>query len=137
VPLLVLAAAVAVALLLPPAPATLLARVGRGLAALALGAAAAAIVRAVRVDHLERLRSPGGEFVVSPGGVELGGGAIVSAEPTLTNRLAAAGPRSARAISYALCCRTADGIVLLAGGMSERVALALLREVNRVLRRLA
>jgi hypothetical protein len=137
VPLLVLGGAVAVALLLPPAPATLLARVGRGLAALAVGVTAAAIVRAMRVDQLERMRSPGGEFVVSPGGVELGDGAIVSAEPTLTNRLAATGPRSARAISYALCCRTADGIVLLAGGMSERVARALLKEVNRILQRLA
>jgi len=136
-PLLVLAAVAIVSFLLPPNPGGPAARVERAVAALALGAAAAAMVRAIRAEHLERLRSPGGEFVVSPRGVELRDGAIVSGEPTLANRLASAGPRSVREISYALCCRTADGIVLLAGGMSERVASALLREVNRILQRLA
>jgi len=136
-PLLVLATIAIVSFFLPPVPGGPPARVVRAVAALALGGGAAAMVRAMRAEHLERLRCPGGEFVVSPRGVELRDGAILSGEPTLANRLAAAGPRSAREISYALCCRTADGIVLLAGGMSERVARALLREVNRILQRLA
>ena len=133
IPRLVLAGVAACAFLLPPAPADLPARAERAAAALILGGVAFALVRAALLDRLERLRCPGGEFIVSPRGVELRDGALLSREPTLSNRLASAGPRSARTISYALCCRTADGIVLLVGGMSERVALALLREVNRVL----
>jgi hypothetical protein len=133
VPLLVLTLTAAGALLLPPEPSGLPGWFARGFAGLALGRLVAVIVRDALMGHLRRLRSPGGEFVVSPRGLELPGGAAVSREPALANRLASSGPRSARMISYALCCRTKDGLVTLAGGMSEAVALALLREVRRIL----
>lgn len=116
------------------------------LAVLAGGWTAAQARRALEA-RLHRVRLPGGTFVASPSGIDRAGSVLARAElgslsvrnPVLDRR-----PRGARlpgtaanvamvAASYALCIGQRERSTVIAGGMTEAIALGLLADVRRVL----
>ena len=84
-------------------------------------------------DRLDRRRSPGGTFVVSPFGIEAAEARI---EREHLERLIvrnAMPTKPAAAVSYQLCAESAGRATVLAGGMTESTALGLLTDVSRIL----
>jgi len=97
--------------------------------------------------RIDRRRSPGGTFVVSPFGIEPDGARIEreqlqrliirnglarAVEPVAVSA-GAVRPDRAVAVSYLLCAETATRSTVLAGGMTETTALGLLTDVSRIL----
>jgi hypothetical protein len=112
--------------------------------------------------NVDKIRSPGGSFVVSPQGLEMAGGAVITREqlhrlilrngvPEIGDvvvvdtgsvysgmQAGAARDRMANraragAVSYMLCAEHGGRSVTLAGGMTEVTAHGLLTDVNRVM----
>jgi hypothetical protein len=90
---------------------------------------------AARVD---RARSPGGAFTVSPSAIDSTEAHIErDGLRRLVVRNGAPGngsTRALRAVSYTLCAETDGRSTTLAGGMTEETARGLLSDVSRVLR---
>ena len=91
-------------------------------------------------SRLDRRRSPGGIFVASPFGVEVGDARIDRGrlERLIVRNALAGGSGAARtgldaAVSYALDAQAAGTFTRLAGGMTEPTAIGLLAEVSRVI----
>jgi hypothetical protein len=111
---------------------------------------------------VDKLRSPGGTFVVSAESIEAGAGTIITrdrlrrlivrngipnvVEPTVVSvgsiySGAQAGSRNGRVpqrakvavISFMLCAESGDTCATLGGGMTEGTALGLLTDVSRIL----
>jgi len=97
-------------------------------------------------SRIDRRRSPGGTFVVSPFGIEPEGariereqlkrliirnGVARAIEPVVSAR--AVRPDRVVAVAYMLCAETATRSTVLAGGMTETTALGLLTDVSRIL----
>ena len=119
-----------------PAAAPLAVRLA--IAALVGGWTAVRIRRALRAGR-DRLRSPGGMFVTSRLGIDWAGSRIARADlgalsvrnPLLEPRRR--GNAEAIAASYALCVGPRDRRTVIAGGMTESIALGLLEDVRRIL----
>jgi hypothetical protein len=114
-----------------PAGLPLVQRLGAALrAALAVAWAARLVVRRIESGR-EHLRAPGGTFVVSPSGIEVGDRRIardVLDGLAVRNPLIGRGASALVRASWALCV---EGTVL-AGGMSEAVAQGLFADVRRI-----
>jgi len=95
--------------------------------------------------RLDRRRSPGGMFVVSPFGIEVADARIerehlerlvvrnmYRAEPARAGG-ATTKSHAAAAVSYVLCAESEGRTTVLAGGMTESTALGLLTDVSRIL----
>ena len=115
----------------PAAAPPVVRAVGALLVALLVGGAVG-VLSHTRTRRRDRVRAPGGSFIVSPTGIETADSRIARESLNgLTVRTPLRG-RGAPALirgSYALCV----GATVLAGGMSEAVARGLLDEVRRVL----
>jgi len=107
-------------------------------------------------DRVDKVRSPGGTFVVSPIGIETGKGSIGreqllgllvrNGSPKGSRGAASVGsadsalpshggnPASAASVCYMLCAESSGASTTLAGGMTHGTAQGLLTEVSRVLR---
>lgn len=105
--------------------------------------------------RVDRARSPGGTFVVSPSGIEANGGRITreqlrlivrngirkGAAPAaastvladLGTRRRGGDPPSAASVCYMLCAESDSTSTTLAGGMTEVTAHGLLTDVSRIL----
>lgn len=86
--------------------------------------------------RVDRNRSPGGTFVVSPGSIEARGADIAREQLgslTVRNALISGRPKAAR-VSFMLCAEHRGESTTLAGGMTEGTARGLLTDVSRILR---
>ncbi len=96
--------------------------------------------------RLDRIRSPGGTFVVSPSCIEAAGAHIGRAQlkrlivchgvwgKAHARESRGANRKRVRAISYMLCAELHDRSTTLAGGMTEETTRGLLSDVSRILR---
>lgn len=121
------------------------AMMGASLAAIA----SYALARRYLAGVLDRLRSPGGTFIVSPLGIELPTGSTIprDALQRLTVRNGVPAPRgsalaiprnpvqraTAERVSHMLCAEHGGRSTTLAGGMTATTASALLEDAGRVL----
>jgi hypothetical protein len=110
------------------------------LAAILVWGIAERIQRALEARR-DRIRAPGGTFVASKSGIDRSGSrlpleelaALTVRNPLLERRRRDRGVEALVRASYALCAGPPERPTVIAGGMSEAVALGLLEDVRRIL----